>query len=157
MTGEADRCTLIRVGRLINSIQAAQNRNLPHTYTAYTTTQQVGRLGFTVCRLAPSAPLPWPQEIMGGRGLGAMEHTRGRPAAILCNAPMGNESPIHRQCDQLHTEGENEVWQVKQEPEPEGRNKCEALQAIVRALCTANVTIRVDCSTASSGVRRERQ
>ncbi len=115
MTGKADRCTLIRVGRLINSIQAAQNRNLPHTYTVYITTQQVGRLGFTVCRSAPSAPLP--QEIMDGRGLGATEHTRGRPAVILSNAPMGNESPIHRQCDQLHPEGENEVWQVKQEPE----------------------------------------
>ncbi len=37
MTGEADRCTLIRVGHLINSTQAAQNRYLPHTYTAYTT------------------------------------------------------------------------------------------------------------------------
>ncbi len=36
---------------------------------------------------------------------------------MLCNAPMGNESPIHRQCDQLHPEGENEVWQVKQELE----------------------------------------
>ncbi len=44
MTGEADRCTLIRVGRLINSTQASQNRNLSHTHTAYTTTQQVGRL-----------------------------------------------------------------------------------------------------------------
>ncbi len=32
---------------------------------------------------------------------------------------MGNESLIHRQCEQLHAEGENEVWQVKQEPEPE--------------------------------------
>ena len=51
------------------------------------------------------------------RGLGATEHTRGRPAVILCNAPMGNESPIHRQCDQLHPERENEVWQVKQELE----------------------------------------
>ena len=59
------------------------------------------------------------QEIMGGRGLGATEHTRGRPAVILCNAPMGNESPIHRQCDQLHPERENEVWQVKQELELE--------------------------------------
>ena len=49
MAGEADRCTPIHVGRLIKSTQAAQNRHLPHTYTAYTTTQQVGRLGFSVC------------------------------------------------------------------------------------------------------------
>ncbi len=36
MTGEADRCTLIHVGRLITSTQAVQSRNLPHTYTMYT-------------------------------------------------------------------------------------------------------------------------
>ncbi len=66
---------------------------------------------------------------MGGRGLGATEHTRGRPAVILCNAPMGHRSPIHRQCDQLHPEGENEVWQVKQErePEPECENKVDGV------------------------------
>ncbi len=36
MTGEANRCTLIRVGCLINSTQAAQNKNLPQTYILHT-------------------------------------------------------------------------------------------------------------------------
>ena len=56
---------------------------------------------------------------IGGRGLGAMEHTRGCPAVLLSNVPMGNESPIHRHCYQLHPKWESECWQVKQEPEPE--------------------------------------
>ncbi len=34
------------------------------------------------------------------------------------NAPLGNGSPMHRQCDQLHPKRESESWQVKQEPEP---------------------------------------
>ncbi len=38
-----------------------------------------------------------PIHAIGGRVLGAMEHTRGLPAVILSNAPMGNESPINRQ------------------------------------------------------------
>ena len=40
---------------------------------------------------------PLPQKKKRGRGLGATEHTtctRRRPAMILSNAPMGNESPI---------------------------------------------------------------
>ncbi len=41
MAREADRCTLIRVGCVINSTQAAQN--LPHPYTGNTTIQQVRR------------------------------------------------------------------------------------------------------------------
>ncbi len=37
---------------------------------------------------------------------------------------MGNESPIHSQCDQLHPEEENEVWQVKQEPDQRVHGCC---------------------------------
>ncbi len=102
MTGEADRCTLIRVGRLINSTPAAQNRNLPHTHTAYTTTQ-VGRLGFTMCRaLQPryhrkKNSWPW----VGGY--------RAHKGTACCNAPLGNESPTYRQCEQLYPKREIRV------------------------------------------------
>ncbi len=75
--------------------------------------------------------LPWGYVIVingwpYGLAARTTEHTRGRPAVILCNAPMGKESPIYRQCDQLHPEGENEVWQVKQDPKPDSYCcKCE--------------------------------
>ncbi len=43
---------------------------------------------------------------------------------------MGNESPIYKQCDQLHPEGEKEVWQVKQEPGPECLNHLHSVPCI---------------------------
>ncbi len=69
------------------------------------------------CVSAPSARLP--QEIMGGRGLGATEHTRGRAAVILCNAPLGM-SPQYTGNEISYTQkGKFRSWQVKQELEIE--------------------------------------
>ncbi len=55
----------------------------------------------SLCVNRPLQPRYLRRKIRGG-GLGATGHTRGRPAKILCNALLGNESPNHRQCDQPH-------------------------------------------------------
>ncbi len=57
---------------------------------------------------------------MGGCGFGATDHTRGWPAVILRNAPLGNESPIHRQCDHAATPKKgNGVLAGEADPDPD--------------------------------------
>ena len=52
MTGEADRCTLIRVGYLKNCTEAAQNKNLLHTDPAYTyNTRRVQAMGVKIAQM----------------------------------------------------------------------------------------------------------
>ncbi len=124
------RCTLIR--NKFHTSSAEQKP--PQTYTAYTTTQQIGRFGFIVCR--PLQPRYHRKKIgIVGRGLGAMEHTRGWPAIILSNAPLGNDFPLYRQCDHYTQKVKLCLWQVKQRselftPQILGTPNCTFLQRI---------------------------
>ena len=83
---------------------------------------------------------------MGGRGLGATEHTRGRPAVILRDAPLGNESPIHRQFDQLHPKREMESWRAKQDPDPVNSEQWRTGDGGCVTLCYPQISILADCT-----------
>ncbi len=59
------------------------------------------------CVSTPSSLLP--QKKIGGHGLGVTGAHKGMACRILSNAPLGNESPAYRQCEQLHPKREIEV------------------------------------------------
>ncbi len=105
MTGEEDRGTLIHVDpgcgpTTGNKFHTSSTEQKPpaHTYTSYTTTQQLNESGdlASLC-VGPFSPATTGKKIgvgCPGGGYGLTEHIRGRTAVILSNAPLGNESPI---------------------------------------------------------------
>ena len=90
---------------------STEQKSPSNLYTPYSTTQQFGRLGSTVCQ--PLQPRCHQQKIAIG-GLGAMSTQGDR----LSNAPLGKESPMHSQSDQLHPKRESESMAG------ETRNRC---------------------------------
>ncbi len=99
MTGETDRCTLIHVGHLINSTQAAQNRNLPHSAHLhcmhYNTTSQEVWLHCTC--VGPFSPATTGKNTVGW----GLQSTHGLPWYSVM--PQWRMSPQYiGKCDQLH-------------------------------------------------------